>query len=210
MKGLTIDRLVFALRFVTRTAASVLLGVDVALAIVFYAAVAICFREAFDFRILGVVVAFALLPDLDVVLYLALRKRLRRPSHRRIAHHPLVLVPLAAVAGYAFGLYWHDDAQLYFLVLCAGAVTQHFVLDSIAPQGLHWLSPVSWSHYSLYRGRLRRVPEEELDAFFERKSALDRSLTDEIDQRLEPIGRTEAALWLFAMLVLSQVAIPER
>ena len=98
--------------------------------------------------LVGLGIAFALLPDIDFI-YTIVRRGLRDhraiAKHRDLIHYPLIYLPLGVILAFAFGPQW----ALLFLMASVG----HFIHDSIGiGWGIPWLWPFTNRNYSfLYR-----------------------------------------------------------
>ncbi|MCD5381848.1 MAG: hypothetical protein LR017_00855 [Candidatus Pacebacteria bacterium] len=85
----------------------------------------------------------------------------------------------------------------------------HFVHDSVQKQGLHWLSPFVWSHWSLSDGTLRRVPDEGVLAFYTRqkKHNTGAGSLDEIVSRTTTVSNGQLVASCCALLLLGVTII---
>ncbi len=99
-------------------------------------------------------------PDGDFIPYMLIKRHLQYRSHHTVGHHPVLLIPLAGIIGWAIG-------EWYGLTLATSAIVLHFVHDSMQVPGIHWLSPFSWRQMSLHGFRPRLVPEKERVQFLE-------------------------------------------
>lgn len=95
-------------------------------------------------------VFFAVLPDLDIPLQMAVEGRMRC-DHRKYLHHPLIALLVAVAVWPIAGGFW--------AVLWAGCLLWHFVHDSL---GWHlvWWAPLSSKGYQFSvkrEGRLHPV-----------------------------------------------------
>lgn len=184
------------------------LGIDVSLGVLVYSVASLAGGRGFDGAALAVALVAALAPDLDLLPFLVLRRRLGLQSHRRLGHHPLLAVPLAAALAAAAGGWLRPADRAFWGLLAASAVAAHYLHDAVHPVGLHLLSPFSWAHFRLGARGLERVPEAEVHGFFARKARQPEGREGWIDQvasRLAPAGRAEG-LWLAAAL-LSLLAV---
>lgn len=98
--------------------------------------------------LIGLGIAFALLPDIDGV-YSFLRNGHKNHKaiarHRDLIHYPLIYLPAGALAALPFGPEW----SVLFLIASLG----HFLHDSIGiGWGIPWLWPLTNKNYAfLYR-----------------------------------------------------------
>ena len=148
--------------------------IDVPLGVVIYVIVSWFFGEAFNHWILVLTIFFAFFPDLDLIPFLLLRKRLRLVSHH-ITHLPTVLVSVGSVSLLIL------TENTYLPALFGLCVTAHFVHDSFTSQtGIKWFWPFSKRAYVLRDYRFVRVQNREL--FYEslRTTISERSFVDEI------------------------------
>ena len=138
------------------------------------------------------------LPDLDMLPYLLAKDRLRYRSHWLIGHHPFIVMPLAAAFGYLASGSSPWDA-LCLAAMTAACVIAHFVHDSLQPQGLHWLSPLSWKRYTLEDGCLKAASREATVQFLlkaRRRGSL--ASAKEISSRIPPIDARHIVCWMIA------------
>ncbi len=128
----------------------------------------------------GVVVFFALAPDLDLIPFLLLRRRLKLVSHWFI-HFPLIYIPIGAM------LVWLASREEWFYVVSfILASLAHFLHDSKAVQGVQWLWPVSQAGWAISEHGLVRVEPIERKLVYDRlrQGALERNILDEIRLRV--------------------------
>lgn len=128
----------------------------------------------------GVVVFFALAPDLDFVPFLLLRRRLKFVSHWFI-HFPLLYIPIGTM------LVWLvSGGEWFYVVSFVLASLVHFLHDSKAVQGIQWLWPISEKGWAIESFKLVRVEPEERQRVYERlrAGAAKRSVLDEIRLRV--------------------------
>jgi membrane-bound metal-dependent hydrolase YbcI (DUF457 family) len=199
-----------AIRAVWTVAWRTLTGVDVALGILLFAALSLAFGRRADPLALGVALGAAVVPDLDFLPFFVLRKRLRYSSHRRIGHHPLLVIPGVGLAGAGMAAWLRPGGELFFGLLAAAAVTAHLLHDAVHPIGLHWLSPWSWRHYRLSGGRLREVPPDEVEAFYAAKArerAGREGWADQLVSRSHRARPAEMALFGLALLALAALLL---
>ncbi len=89
-------------------------------------------------------ILFTLLPDLDFLWALFRKgKAGARHSHREVAHHPIILIPV----GFLFLVLFNKVYALLFFA----AIFWHFLNDSIfLGFGVHWLWPFSNKYFSFF------------------------------------------------------------
>jgi hypothetical protein len=175
--------------------------IDFASGIFFCAVISIAGRVEFSWLNYAVALFFAFCPDdLDVPVYLALRKKLKLASHR-FFHHPLIVLPLVFAVGY----WW----QGYFgALLCFVPTAAHFFHDSFNPtgkkSGIRWLSPFNWDLFCIEGWAIHKIPWEEWQSDMKKaaKGVEKRSIEEEITSRLEPIGKYTAAYLAVSILLL--------
>ncbi len=157
--------------------------------------------------LVGLGIAFALLPDIDGV-YAFFRNGHRNHKaislHRDLVHYPLLYLPAGALLALPFGHEW----SLLFLLASFG----HFLHDSVGlGWGIPWLWPLTEKNYSfLYRyvpaGKqfprkiIYRWNREELDQLAEEYR--DQNWFRNIYIRLHPIFLAEILFFLIALVAL--------
>jgi LexA-binding, inner membrane-associated putative hydrolase len=142
---------------------------DVSAGILAYAILKIVNGSDFDFVALLFFVFIAILPDLDMIPFLFFRKKLKYSSHRRIGHHPLIVIPLYSLMATYCSHYFFNIPLGYVFISCCLLLFFHFIHDSFSSIGLHWLSPFSWDYYRVTKWRVYRIQSHVLDAFFEER-----------------------------------------
>jgi hypothetical protein len=196
------------LRWLWQVGTRLLVSVDVALGALTYSSATLLFGKGFDAAALALALAAGLAPDLDMVPFLLLRRRCRLTSHRRVGHHPLLTLPLAATLGWSLAARLRPGDRAYWAVLAVAAMAAHYLHDSVHSVGLHWLSPFSWRYLRLGRRGFEPVPEDAVQAFFaaRRQARQGREAwAEQIVSRLAEPGWTEL-LWLLAALVSLLIA----
>ena len=160
--------------------------------------------------LIGLGIAFALLPDIDFV-YSLLKNGHRNhkaiATHRDLIHYPLIYLPAGAL------LAWLVDSQWAMLFLLASI--GHFLHDSIGiGWGIPWLWPFSDANYTfLYRysppGKrlprklIYRWERKQLDELIERYG--DPEWFYNIYVRLHPFFLVEILFFVAASVVLWRI-----
>lgn len=124
---------------------------DFSFGTVLYVFVSVVFNREFDVSFYLISLIFFILPDVDFVSYLALKKRFSLVTHRFI-HYPLVFVTIGSFVC-AVDSYW----GALFLLLTLG----HFVLDTFSvteyPTGIQWLYPFSKKSWYISQGNMYQL-----------------------------------------------------
>jgi hypothetical protein len=180
----------------------IIFSIDVSAGILIYAIVTFLARQPFNDFILILTVMVSLAPDWDMLPFLLWRKKLKYSSHRRIGHHPLIIIPFFAGLGWLVAD-WQFMNREYVMFLFSLSATAHFVHDSCHPIGLHWFSPLSWKHYVWVNGLPRPLADEYIDQFFKAKNLKQRSWLEHITSRTEMLNLKTIAFFALAVLLLS-------
>lgn len=170
-----------------------LFGTDVTIGMFAFAAVTLSLSVHAQWNIALLSIAFAILPDIDMLPYLMVRKNLAYRSHWLVGHHPIVMVPAYSALGFYIGSFTNDQA--YVGMLAAVNAIAHFAHDSIQPQGLHWLSPFSWTRYRLQDLALKKVPLEVWSPIMKSKGSSNDSIAREFSSRSAPIDAWHLSAW---------------
>ena len=173
-------------------------GVDMALGLFNYAVWSWLFAQQFNIWFLLLSLLSTHLPDADMIPYLMFRKRYGLISHRIFAHHPLLVLPLTAVAGYFAAKIWMPEAAGYTATLATTGVFLHFLHDGLGVLGFHWLSPFSMTHFRFGGGKFCAVSQWELDKWGKRVMRWKQkgpSAVDEITKRAPPMTAEQILLW---------------
>ncbi len=124
---------------------------DFSLGTILYILISILFGREFDIYQYFLSLVLSILPDMDFIPYILLRKRLFLVTHR-IIHYPL----LFAGTGLTILMENHYFGTL-FLVLA----TNHFVLDTFStteyPTGIQWLFPFSKKSWYIFQGKIYQL-----------------------------------------------------
>lgn len=158
--------------------------------------------DGFSLIILAWSVFSAFFPDLDIIPYLFLRKKLSLKSHRVIGHHPLIVLPLIAVLSSGVAQIVHEPPINFVMIGIAGTFL-HFIHDSVCPEGLHWLSPFLWQRFALDTNGITSVNPE---VFQKRVAEIGQNFSQQFFDRQEPIRWLNVVIWIllfFLILFLS-------
>ena len=160
--------------------------IDLANAWFFYSVISFIFGQNLAWLNLFVTIFFAFFPDdLDVPIFMAIRKTFKLASHR-FFHHPLIVMPLAFAAGF-----WWQGYYGAFLSLAPNAA--HFFHDSFNPTGkragIKWLSPFVWDLFYIENWKICRIPYEEWKNYLMglAMGVKKRSMKEEVISRMEPM-----------------------
>ena len=162
--------------------------------------------------LVGLGIAFALLPDIDGV-YAFLRNgndRRAISKHRELIHYPLIYLPVGAIAALPFGPGW----SVLFLLASVG----HFVHDSIGiGWGIPWLWPFTNNNYSFlykYIPRYHQQHPRKLLYVWERErmdelidTYGDPNWFRNIYLRMHPFFLAEILFFVAALLILWRIRI---
>jgi len=171
--------------------------------------------EPFNLIIVGYAICFAHFPDADFLPFLILRKKIKWNDmcggHWPYGHHPIIVIPLSFILSLAFHKVmsdffpeqWTKDG-MYVAWVALMATTLHFLHDSAQPQGLHWFSPIKWTHYTLRRGWPKKIPHEKTRQFYKlhNSSHQKKSVTHEFTSRIPRM--TDGEIFL---IILSGTAL---
>lgn len=160
-----------------------LVAVDLSCGVIEYAAISYLFGEGFDYKILGLAVFFAFLPDLDFIPFVFLRKRLNLMSHQMI-HYPLILLPF----GFALVLLVGSE---YIATLYLAGVAVHFINDTTDNLGgIKWLWPFSNAYFAFKEGKIIRA-ERQREEFYSimKKGMEDRNIAQELFKKIQVENR---------------------
>ena len=162
--------------------------------------------------LVGLAVAFALLPDIDFIYTLARNGNDNHRAiarHRDIVHYPLLYLPLGALVALPFGAEW----SLLFLLASVG----HFIHDSIGiGWGIPWLWPFTNKNYGfLYRYSPPGKPMPKQLIYRWERGELDRLIDEYGDPdwlrniyfRFHPFFVAELLFFLAALVALWHVKI---
>lgn len=191
------------LKAVLRVAAEQLMfGTDTLLGLCAYMALTIAFGIEPNILHLLLALFFAYLPDGDMIPYLLLRKPLKLTGHWVIGHHPLIVIPLATIATYVLAS-WLGGPLVFLATLAAVCVTQHFLHDTMRPQGFPWLSPFGGPRLTL-SGFSPRIVSEDAYAAYDatRENDHQREITEEIAARADRISNGRLIAWGLILIVI--------
>lgn len=137
------------------------------------------FQHPFSLSELAIGICFAFGPDLDLIPFFLLRRRMKLVSHW-IIHFPL---PYILIGGLVV---WGITREWFFLLNFVFASLAHFIHDTVSVPGIQWFWPLSRQAYALGRGGVVKVGKEERDRFYAKLSdgAQQRSFLDEIKIRV--------------------------
>lgn len=175
---------------------------------VIYVLASLAFGEKFNWlNLLFLMVFFAFPgPDLDLIPFFILRKKLKLTTHH-FFHFPLIFLPLGFVAGFWWG-------GLYGATLSFIGMTFHFVHDTFEPaekkSGIQWLRPFSKNLFFFDKGKIHILPYQEWKQHLEelKKGVEKRSKWDEIMVRMEwPGKKTYIFLAASALLLVFHLVI---
>lgn len=160
---------------------------DICTGTLLYIGVSLAFGNTFDGTFFALALFFSLLPDIDFIPYVLLKKRLGLVSHH-IIHFPLFFLLAGAV------LAWFSPYLGTLFLLC---ITNHFIHDTLpgmsgTPLGLRWFYPFSTTSWVLQGRRFKAISDaDRADRLETRRqtwlSADRRNLLWEIASRLEPM-----------------------
>lgn len=182
-----------------------LAAVDLSCGVIEYAVISYLFGKSFDYRILGLSIFFAFLPDMDFIPFIFLRKRLNLMSHQMI-HYPLILLPF----GFAVVLF---VASKYVAALYLAGVAVHFINDTTDNLGgIKWLWPFSRAYFVFRNGKIIRA-ERQRKEFYSiiKNGAENRNIFQELfkrtqvengDLKYKPVILYISAIMLISVFIL--------
>lgn len=176
---------------------------DLSLGTILYIIISLAFGHEFDATLYAISLAFAILPDVDFIVYAVLRKRFSLVTHRFI-HYPIFF----AAVGTGI-LFFNPYIGTLFLIL----TLDHFLLDTFAsttyPTGIQWLFPFSRKSWYLFHGKTHALTEaQQANQLQKRKlqwntSKEERTLLWEILVRIDSLTTANITLVLLAFLFLA-------
>lgn len=154
-----------------------LVAMDLSCGVIEYAVISYLFGEGFDYKILGLAVFFAFLPDLDFIPFVFLRKRLNLMSHQMI-HYPLILLPFGFVLVLLAG-------GEYIATLYLVGVAVHFINDTTDNLGgIKWLWPFINAYFSFKNGKIIRAERQREEFYSIIKNGMeDRNIVQDLFKR---------------------------
>lgn len=158
-------------------------AVDLSCGVIEYAVISSLFGKSFDYKILGLSIFFAFLPDADFVPFIFLRKKLNLMSHQ-MTHYPLILLPLG------FAVAWFIAGK-YIAALYLAGVAVHFINDTTDNLGgIKWLWPFN-GHYFAFRGGKIIRAERQREEFYSimEAGAEKRNIIQELFKRIKVENR---------------------
>jgi hypothetical protein len=185
----------------------IFLGIDMALGLFNYAAWTWLSGQPFNIWFLCLSLFSTHLPDADMIPYLILRKRHRLISHWIFAHHPLLLLPLVALASYAGAKICAPDAVGYTVGLMTTGVFLHFAHDGLHKEGFPWLSPFTFTQLGFHEGKFGAIPQSMIDAWRERTMRWRKQDPQAFEEISSRATRITLPLFLFWMAGLVAVVI---
>lgn len=154
-----------------------LVAMDLSCGVIEYAVISYLFGKSFDYKVLGLSVFFAFLPDLDFIPFVFLRKRLNLMTHQMI-HYPLILLPFGFVLVLLAG-------GEYMATLYLVGVTVHFINDTTDNLGgIKWLWPFINVYFSFRNGKIIRAERQREEFYSIIKNGMeDRNIVQELFKR---------------------------
>lgn len=125
-------------------------------------------RLDFQMIVYVICVVLALLPDLDILLYMAKSDALDGGHRKSPLHTPSSCIPLVCLSILLLNGGKFDTNLLQWIVASVCCLTLHFMHDSIDAGGIRWLDPLTKNSYQLVLDddgnlSIRVWSEEELD-----------------------------------------------
>lgn len=190
-------------------------SIDVSLGISIYIIISALFGEKPNLIILCITLFAAHFPDLDILPWLILRKRLD-PFMKRLTngmswghwpygHHPIFVTLVSTASSWIGSSIYLPGQELYLTTLFMLCVASHFIHDASQLQGLHLFSPLSWKYYSFAGGIPHRVPDELVKAvarsWIEKDTQNDKS-ESLISSRVSSLTKNTIALCIASNITL--------
>jgi LexA-binding, inner membrane-associated putative hydrolase len=186
----------------TSTLFRIFFGVDMTLGLFNYVACSWLAGQHFSVLFLFLSIFSTHLPDVDMIPYLLFRKRYRLVSHWVFAHHPLILLPLVAIASFVTAKIWMPDRAGYTVALITAGVLVHLMHDGMDALGFPWFSPFSKAQFRFRRWKFGIVRQVEIDKWRNDWQSRERSAKDEISDRAPPITQAHLIFWGASIIVL--------
>lgn len=160
-----------------------LAGVDLSCGVIEYAVISYLFGKDFDYKVLGLSIFFAFLPDVDFIPFVFLRKRFNLMSHQMI-HYPLILLPF----GFAAVLF---IAGKYVAALYLAGVAVHFINDTTDNLGgIKWLWPFNGAYFAFRNGKIIRAERQRKEFYSVMKNGAEgRNIFQELFKRTQVENR---------------------
>ncbi len=166
--------------------------------------------------LIGLGIAFALLPDIDFIYSVARHWRNNESSneraiikHRDLVHYPLIYLPLGGLIALSFG----PAYSLLFLFASLG----HFIHDSIGiGWGIPWLWPFTERNYTFfyrYTAPEKKLPSqmlyrwerEHIDTLIDEYN--DTNWLENIYFKLHPVFLTEILFFVATLFILWHIKV---
>ena len=182
-------------------------GVDTIIGLWVYMVLGIAFWMPPSLICLALAIFFAYLPDLDLIPFFLLKKRLRLVSHWAVGHYPLWVTAISTLAVYLVASRVVPGSVLFLCTLCVTCIVSHFFHDSVQPHGIAWLGPWPSTRFVFRGGRLVAADPEkwrERLAFLSQGATMRNSLEETL-MRLESgqVSLVRIKWWIVPVLVIS-------
>ncbi len=152
---------------------------DLVSGVLVYFLTKLLFQHSFSLPELAISICFAFGPDLDLVPFFLLRRRMKLVSHW-IIHFPLPYILFGGL------VVWGITREWFFLLNFVFASLAHFIHDTASVPGIRWLWPLSRQAYAVGCSGVVLVSEDERRRFYDKMGdgAQQRSFLDEIKIRV--------------------------
>jgi len=198
-------------------------GWDTNIALCSFVALSFLFGEGANPWFLCIAGIAAYLPDLDLIPFLLLRKKMRIAGHWVFGHYPIIILPLEVTTVGIIALTTCRHHALFLISLVLVCTIAHFVHDAAArSHGFHLLAPFTrdgqlrftlasptdlWVHYTVSWTGVKEAPKEDVQRLYE--TSLQRAQTydnySEIMSRVEAVSLSQVTT--FGLGTLGLVAL---
>lgn len=185
-----------------------------------FALLSLAFDEPANVYVLLFAGFCAYLPDIDMIPFMLLRKRLGiLTGHWVFFHHPPIVLPVVLCASLLGAPVFYPGHTAFITTLALVCVVGHFIHDASAkPGGFHLLSPFTrdrkiqftlrqpwiWKHYRIGLWGIREESREDMMGIYEGTAWL-ASTGNELGGRTEVV--TKAQLGSFGACVVSVLSL---
>ncbi len=175
----------------------IVFGIDMIIAMVIFLTLSLAFSKGWDISNLWLAIMFAHLPDIDMVVYLLIKQKLRLPSHWQVGHHPLIVIPCTLITVRLL------TPDTYYIAMAGLGLVGHFIHDAMSPTGFHFLSPFSWKRFRVKNYRLVHIPLKTWYKRFQKRSVTwNGDIIKQMVGRAEPITVRQLFIWAMVYICI--------
>lgn len=188
-----------------------LFGWDTITGLGVFALLSLAFGEPANVYVLAFAGFCAYLPDLDMIPFTLLRKRLNiTTGHWMFFHHPPIVLSLVAPASWFGAGVLYPGHEWFIMTLAVACITGHFIHDASAkPGGFHLFSPLTrdgslrftlrqpwiWKHYRIGLWGIREESRADMMSIYEETARLAKS-GNELGGRTEVVTLTQVKAFI--------------